>query len=29
MMGESKQNIDVEKIVKHWVDTSEEDFKLC
>jgi HEPN domain-containing protein len=27
MMGESKQNIDVEKIVKHWVDTSEEDFK--
>ncbi len=26
-MGESKQNIDVEKIVKHWVDTSEEDFK--
>lgn len=26
-MGESKHNIDVEKIVKHWVDTSEEDFK--
>ena len=25
-MNEEKINIDVDKIVKHWVDTSEEDF---
>jgi HEPN domain-containing protein len=25
-MNKEKVNIDVEKIVKHWIDTSEEDF---
>ncbi|GAG67041.1 unnamed protein product [marine sediment metagenome] len=26
-MIDKDSNIDVEKIVKHWIDTSEEDFK--
>ncbi len=26
-MTDGIENLDVEKIVKHWIDTSEEDFK--
>jgi HEPN domain-containing protein len=26
-MSENKINIDVEKVVNHWINTSEEDFK--
>lgn len=26
-MGKENFNIDIEKIVKHWVDTSDEDYK--
>lgn len=25
-MNENKSNIDIDKIVKHWLDTSEDDF---
>jgi len=25
-MGENKSNIDVDKIVQHWIETSEDDF---
>jgi HEPN domain-containing protein len=26
-MNEENSNIDIDKIVKHWIDTSEEDFQ--
>jgi hypothetical protein len=26
-MGDENLNIDVDKIVKHWIDTSEDDFQ--
>ena len=26
-MNEEHTNIDTDKIIKHWIDTSEEDFK--
>ena len=25
-MGDNKSNIDVDKIVKHWIETSDDDF---
>ena len=25
-MSDNKSNIDVEKIVKHWIETSDDDF---
>ena len=26
-MNDEKVNIDIDKIVKHWIDTSEDDFQ--
>ncbi|MFN8254936.1 MAG: HEPN domain-containing protein [Bacteroidales bacterium] len=26
-MTENKENINIDKIVKHWIETSDEDFK--